>query len=79
MLALVEAIELEGLLPLPTDVYSNLVRFFYYNLEVGNLDNIMFTIDTKVREKDIVVNPTILSEITWIPNSSEFIFINKPS
>ena len=67
------------MLPLLDDVYSNLVRFFYCNLEVGNLDNIEYTIDIKVRGKIMVLNPTILSEITGIPNSGECIFINKPS
>ena len=74
-----EALGWEGMLPLPTDVYSNLVRFFYCNLEICNLDNIEFTRDTKVKGKDIVLNPTILSEITGIPNSRECIFINKPN
>ena len=78
MLVPVEAVGWEGLLPLPIDVYSNLVRFFYYNLKVGNLDNIEFTIDIKVRGKYIVLNPMIMSEIMGIPNSGECIFINKP-
>ena len=57
-------------------MYSNLVRFFYCNLEVGNLDNIESTIDTKVRGKTIVLNPIILSEITRITNARDCIFIN---
>ena len=48
-------------------------------MEVGNLDNVEYTIDTRVRGKNIVLNPTILSEITGIPNEGEFIFISKPS
>ena len=67
------------MLPLPIDVYSNPMRFFYCNLEVENLDNIEYTIDTKVRGKTIVFNPTIMFEITGIPNSRKCIFINKSS
>ena len=51
-----EALGWDGLRPLPTDVYLNLVRFLYYNLEVGNLDNIKYTIDSRVRGKNIVLN-----------------------
>ena len=29
----------------PMNVYTNLVRFFYCNLEVGNLDNVEYTVD----------------------------------
>ena len=47
-------------------------------LEVENLDNIEYIIDPKLRGKTIVLNPTIISEITGIPNSGECIFINKP-
>ena len=66
MLALVEALGWDELLPLPTDEYSNSVKFFDCNLEVGNLVNIEYTIDTKVRGKTIVLNLMILSEITGI-------------
>ena len=79
MLAPLEALEWDVLCPLPTDGYSNLVRFFYCNLEVGNLDSIKYTNDTRVREKIIVLNPTILSKITEIANEGEFIFISKPT
>ena len=79
MLVPVEALGWGGLLPLPTDVYLNLVRFFYCNLKERNMDNIEYTINTKVRGKTIILNPTILSEITGIPNTRECIFINKPS
>ncbi|GFY90943.1 hypothetical protein Acr_07g0011390 [Actinidia rufa] len=79
MLAPLDALGWNGLRPLPTDVYSNLVRFFYCNLEVENLDNIEYTIDTRVRGKTIVLNPTILSEIIGITNVGDCIFINKPS
>ena len=56
-----------------------MVSAFYCNLEVGNLDNVEYTIDTKVRGKSIILNPTILSDITGITNEGEFIFISKPS
>ena len=79
MLAPFEALGWDGLCPLPTDVYSNLVRFLYYNLKLENLDNIEYTIDSKVRRKNIVLNPTILFEITGIKNDGDCIFINKPS
>ena len=79
MLAPMEALGWDGFRPLPTDVYLNLVRFFYYNLEVGNLDNIEYTIDSKGRGKNIVLNPTILSEITEIANAGDCIFISKLS
>ena len=69
----------DGLLSLQTYVYSNLVRFFYNNLEARNLDNIEYTIDTKVRGKIIVLNTTIIYEIMGIPNMGDCIFINKPS
>ena len=74
-----DALGWNGFRPLPKDVYTNLVRFFYCNLEIGNLDNVEYTIDSKVRGKDIVLNPTILSEITGIANAKECIFINKSS
>ena len=57
MLAPMESLGWDGLQPLPTNVYSNLVRFFYYNLGIGNLDNIEYTIDLRVRGKDIVLIP----------------------
>ncbi|GFZ06751.1 hypothetical protein Acr_18g0009210 [Actinidia rufa] len=67
------------LIPLPKNVYSDLVRYFYCNLEVGNLDNAEFTIDSYVRGKHIVLNPTILSQIIGVPNDGELIFLEKPS
>ncbi|GFS38866.1 hypothetical protein Acr_00g0059940 [Actinidia rufa] len=79
MLAPTHALGWTRLRPLPKDVYTNLVRFFYCNLEVGNLDNIEYTIDTRVRGKNIVLNPTILSKITGIANAEECIFISKSS
>ena len=79
MLALMDALGWNGFQPLPKDVYTNSVRFFYCNLEVGNLDNIEYTIDLRVRGKSIILNPTILSEITGIDNAEECIFISKPS
>ena len=54
-----------------------LVRLFYYNLEVGTLENDEFTIDTKVRGKQIALNPIILSNIIGVPNVGESIFIDK--
>ena len=79
MLAPMDVLEWNGIQPLPNDVYTNLVRFFYYNLKVKNLDNIEYTIDTRVQGKDIVLNLTILSEITEIATMGECIFISKPS
>ena len=67
------------LIPLPTNVYSDLVRYFYCNLEVGNLDNAEFTIDSYIQGKHIVLNPTILSQIIGVLNDGELIFIEKPS
>ncbi|GFS41478.1 hypothetical protein Acr_00g0074560 [Actinidia rufa] len=67
------------LIPLPKNVYSDLVRYFYCNLEVGNLDNAEFTIDSYVRGKHIVLNPTSLSQIIGVPNDGELIFLEKPS
>ena len=65
--------------PFLTDVYSKLVRLFYCNLEVGTLDNIEYSIDSKVSSKTIILTLMILSEITGITNEGEFIFICKPS
>ena len=39
----------EGIMPLPTSMYSNLVILFYCNLEVGTPDNEELTIDSRVR------------------------------
>ena len=54
MLVSVEALGWDVLLLIPKDMYSNLtrfysnlMRFFYYNLEVENLDDIEYTIETK--------------------------------
>ena len=63
----------------PLNVSTNFVRFFYCNLEVGTLDNIEYTIDSRVRGKNTVLNYTILSEITKIVNTRECIIISKPS
>ena len=79
MLGPMESLGWDGLLPFPINVYSNLVRFFYYNLEVGNLDNIEYTIDSRVKGKNIILNCTILFKITGIANAVDSIFINKPS
>ena len=79
MLAPMEALGWDRFCPLLKDVYSNLVRLFYCNIEVRNLDNIEYTIDTKVRGRDIVLNPTILFEITGIANVGKCIFISKLS
>ena len=68
MLAPMSALGWDGFRPLPTDVYSQLVRLFYYNLEVSTLDNVEYSIDSKVRGKTIALTPTILSEITEITN-----------
>ena len=54
-------------MPLPTDVYSNLVRLFYSNLKVRTLDNVEFTIDSRVREKNKILTPSMLSEIIGVP------------
>ncbi|GFY91139.1 hypothetical protein Acr_07g0013350 [Actinidia rufa] len=65
--------------PLPKVVYTKLVRAFYCNLEIGTLDNIEYSIDTWVRGKNIVLTPSILSEIMGLPNKGECVFISKPS
>ena len=65
--------------PLPKRLYTKFGKSFYCNLEVGNLDNIKYTVDSRVRGKNIVLNPTILSKITGITNEGEYIFISKPS
>ncbi|PSS08030.1 Acylphosphatase-1 like [Actinidia chinensis var. chinensis] len=41
--------------------------------------SIEYTIDSRVRGKAIVLNPTILSDIIRITNEGEYIFIRKPS
>ena len=79
MLAPVQALGWSALIPLPTSVFSDLVRYFYCNLEIGNLDNSEFTIDSYVRGKHIELNPTILSQIIGVPNEGDLIFIDKPS
>ena len=79
MLEPVRALGWSALIPFPTSVYSDLVRYFYCNLEVGNLDNPEFTIYSYVRGKHIELNPTILSQIISVPNEGELIFIEKPS
>ena len=79
MLAPMDALGWNGLQPLPYDVYSNLVRLFYCNLKIGNLDNVEYTIDSKVRGKSIILNPMILFEIIGIVITGDCIFISKPS
>ena len=79
MMGPMNALGWNGLRPLPNEVYTNLVRFFYCNLEVGTLENIEYIIDTRVWVKNIVLTPTILFEITEIANVRECIFIRKPS
>ena len=79
MQGLMNTLGWNGLRPLLTDVYTNLVRFFYCNMEVETLDNIEYTIDSRVRGKNTVLNPTILSKITEIANEGEFIFSSKPT
>ena len=79
MLAPIDALGWNGFWPLPKDVYTNLVRFYYYNLDVKNLDNIEYTIDWSVGGTNIVLNSTILFEIMGFANVGDFIFINKPS
>ena len=74
MLALMNALGWNGLRPLPKDVYTNLVRFFYCNLEVVTLENIEYTIDSRVQGKNIVLTPTILSEITGIANGGMHLY-----
>ena len=69
----------ERMLPRPTDAYLSLVRFFYYNLEVGTLENNEFPIDTRVRGNNIVLNPIIFSNIIGVPNDRDSVFIDKPS
>ena len=68
MMEPVRALGWSALIPLPTSVYSELVRYFYCNLEVGNLDKPEFTIDSYVRGKHIELNPTIQSQIIGVPN-----------
>ena len=63
---------------IPMDVYSDLVRLFYCNLEIGNPDNFEFTIESRVYE-NIIQNPSILSEIIGVPMIWDHIFIKKPS
>ena len=53
-------------------------EIFYCNLEIENLDNDEFTIDTRIRVNDIILNPTILSQMINVPNMGDN-FINKPS
>ena len=74
MLAPMEPRGWDGFRPLPTDVYLNLVRFFYYNLEVGNLG----TLNSRVRGKDIILNLIILSRDHGDPHARDCIFISKP-
>ncbi|GFZ05259.1 hypothetical protein Acr_17g0008310 [Actinidia rufa] len=79
MLAPMNALGWTNFRPLPKLVYPKLVRSFYCNLEVGLLDNLEYPIDSRVRSKNIVLNPIILFEITGIPNEEECIFISKTS
>ncbi|GFZ18474.1 hypothetical protein Acr_27g0002130 [Actinidia rufa] len=79
MMEPVRALGWSALIPLPTSVYSDLVRYFYCNLEVGNLDKPEFSIDSYVRGKHIELNPTILSQIIGVPNEGELIFLDRPS
>ena len=77
MLAPFEALGGDGLRPLPTYVYSNLVRLFYCNLEIRNLDNIEYAIDSRVRGKNIVLNHTILFEIMGIANYGDICLLKS--
>ncbi|GFZ18502.1 hypothetical protein Acr_27g0002410 [Actinidia rufa] len=79
MLASMDALEWTIFRPLPKLAYTKLVRSFYCNLEVGTLDNIEYTIDSRVKGKNIVLNPMILSEITGIANAGECVFVSKSS
>ncbi|GFS37512.1 hypothetical protein Acr_00g0052350 [Actinidia rufa] len=79
MMEPVRALGWSALIPLPTSVYSDLVRYFYCNLEVENLDKPKFSIDSYVRGKHIELNPTILSQIIGVPNEGELIFLDRPS
>ncbi|GFZ11218.1 hypothetical protein Acr_22g0006160 [Actinidia rufa] len=79
MMEPVRALGWSALIPLPTSVYSDLVRYFYCNLEVENLDKPEFSIDSYVRGKHIELNPTILSQIIGVPNEGELIFLDRPS
>ncbi|GFZ18363.1 hypothetical protein Acr_27g0001020 [Actinidia rufa] len=79
MMEPVRALGWSALIPLPTSLYSDLVRYFYCNLEVGNLDKPEFSIDSYVRGKHIELNPTILSQIIGVPNEGELIFLDRPS
>ncbi|GFZ03215.1 hypothetical protein Acr_15g0018230 [Actinidia rufa] len=79
MLAPMHALGWNDFQPLPDDVYINLVRLFYCNLEVGTLENVEYTINTKVQGKDIVLYPTIFFEITGIAYAGECTFFSKPS
>ena len=65
--------------PLPKMVYTKLVRAFYCNLEIGLIDDHEYSVDSRVRGKNIILNPSILSEITGISNEGECVFISKPS
>ncbi|GFS40275.1 hypothetical protein Acr_00g0067500 [Actinidia rufa] len=66
----------------PTSTYGSLLQIgktILLQLEIGNLNNVEYSIDSKFRGKTIVLTPTVLSEITGIANEGEFIFISKPS
>ncbi|GFY80649.1 hypothetical protein Acr_01g0004580 [Actinidia rufa] len=77
MLAPMDALGWTNFYPLPKLAYTKLLRSFYYNLKVRNLNNLEYTIDSRVRGKDIIPNPKILSEIIGIPNEGKCIFISK--
>ena len=50
---MMEPVETQGweeMMPLPTNVYSNLVKLFNYNLEVGTLDNVEFTLYSRFKK-----------------------------
>ena len=78
MLEPMDALGWNGFQPLPIDVYPNLVRFFYHNLEIGNLDNIEYTIVSRVRGKNIVLNPTSYLRPTGLPmRENAFLLANQ--
>ena len=77
---LVETQGWERMMPLPTKVYSTLVEtLLLCDLEIRTLENDECTIKKRVRGKNIVLTPSILSEIIGVPNARDNIFIDKPN
>ena len=73
----VEAQGWKEMMPLYTKVYSEYLRLIYYNLEIGNIENIEFTVESKVGRKNIVLNLSTLSEIINTPMIGDHIFLDN--